>query len=129
MEFSVTRRVAFSETDASGRVHFTQILKWVEEAEHRALSEAGVPVFAPDTGWPRVNVECKYLLPLTFDEEVFVIVTLSKIGESSLVWDFEIQKSTKEMAAHGTFVTVYVKGEGSAKIPAEIRSSLGQLLN
>ena len=32
------RRVAFSETDASGRVHFTEVLKWAEDAEHQVLT-------------------------------------------------------------------------------------------
>ena len=41
-QFSQHRRVAFADTDASGRVHFTAILRYVEDAEHAYLAEKGI---------------------------------------------------------------------------------------
>ncbi|MBH0121927.1 hypothetical protein I0Q12_21390, partial [Rhodococcus sp. CX] len=36
--------VRFSETDASGRFHYTAALKWAENAEHELYRAAGVPI-------------------------------------------------------------------------------------
>ncbi len=125
MEFSVTRCVAFSETDASGRVHFTEILKWVEDAEHQFLKERKIPICSPESGWPRVNVQCDYRAPLHFGDEVVVNLTLMRIGKSSLTWSFEIQDSQSAVAAEGSLVTVFVLGgKAGAVIPTEIRSRL-----
>lgn len=126
MEFTVSRRVVFSETDASGRVHFAQILKWVEEAEHQCLREAGVLVFAGTTGWPRVRVECDYRSPLAFEQEVEIALTLSKIGGRSLSWAFQIKDSGGETAAEGILVTAYVEGGKAVEMPAQIRELLSR---
>ena len=124
MPFTAIRTASFSETDASGRVHFTQILKWIEDAEHQFLESAGVPVFTAEGGWPRVSIKCDYKAPLEFGEEVSVILILSKIGESSLNWEFRIEKAGHNIAAEGSMVTVYVAGSRSSSLPTTIRDLL-----
>jgi acyl-CoA thioester hydrolase len=116
---TVARRVAFSETDASGRVHFTTLLKWAEDAEHQFLSECGVDVFASDSGWPRVSVSCDYHRPLAFGDEVQVAIELVEIGESSLKWHFQVLNESGERVAKGQLVTVWVVAGKKATIPAE----------
>ena len=122
------RRAVFSETDASGRVHFTQFLKWVEESEHQFLKSLGIPVFSEDGGWPRVQVQCDYLQAVSYDEEVEVELSLFEIGKSSLHWRFRILKDGEAVAAKGTMVTVSVCEGKATPLTESTRESLQQYL-
>ena len=124
MAKSFRRRVAFSETDASGRAHFTALLKWVEEAEHEVLRSQGVAIFSEQEGWPRARVECDYRLPFFVEEEAIVELTLMEAGRSSLTWSFRMLKDQGALAAEGQMVTVLVDQNGSKEISAEVRTKL-----
>jgi acyl-CoA thioester hydrolase len=105
--------VAFADTDASGRVHFSKILIYAERAEHDFLTQKGITVFAPEQlGWPRVKVSCDYRQSLFFQEKIEVVLTLEKVGNSSVTWQFEIIKENGTLAAQGGMVTVRVNSKG-----------------
>lgn len=107
------REVAFSETDASGWVHFAKILTYAEEAEHDYLRRCGIRVFDREQGgWPRVRVACDYRLPLRFQDRIEVRLTLGKIGNSSVEWKFEIANADGGVAASGEMVAVNVDSSG-----------------
>ena len=57
IEFSITRRVEFSETDLAGIMHFTNFYRWMEICEHEFLRSVGLSVDMEDEngrfGWPR----------------------------------------------------------------------------
>ncbi len=109
-----TCEVPFSDTDASGRVHFSRILGYVERAEHDFLKQVGIEVFAEESGgWPRVRVSCDYKNPLYFQDRIEVKLALKRVGSSSLGWEFEITKGGSETVACGEMVTVKVDKEGS----------------
>ena len=124
-----TRRVRFSETDASGRVHFTSILKWAEDAEHEALAAAGLIVFdsaSPDSGWPRVRVSCDYRAPLGFEQEVEIIIKLKDAGKSTLTWAFEVRNLSEGgiLAAEGELITVYLVDSRPIALSDDSRAAL-----
>jgi acyl-CoA thioester hydrolase len=107
-QLMVSRNVVFSETDMSGRVHFTQILKYVEDAEHQLMRSKNIKVIEVDgSGWPRVRVECDYKAPLFFENIIEVKVEISAIGNRSMTWDFSII-CNKEICASGKMITVYI---------------------
>lgn len=120
------RRVQFSETDASGRMHFTSLLKWVEEAEHELLRDYGIQVFEEGAGWPRAHISCDYQRPVVFGDEVLVALTLNGLGEASLSWAFEVRENrSQKVVASGAMVTVYCSAEGRpVTIPDEWRAAL-----
>jgi len=106
--------VAFSDTDASGWVHFSKILAYAERAEHDCLASSGITVFEKGKGgWPRVKVSCEYKRPLEFQDRIEVLLTLDHIGGASLCWKFEILKNDGEVAARGEMVTVKVDHAGA----------------
>jgi acyl-CoA thioester hydrolase len=110
------REVAFSDTDASGWVHFTKLLGYAEEAEHGYLRECGIPVFDKASGgWPRVRIACDYRLPLRFQDRIEVRLMLGKIGGSSVEWKFEIANAGGDIVAEGEMVTVKVNAIGKAE--------------
>jgi YbgC/YbaW family acyl-CoA thioester hydrolase len=104
--------VPFGDTDASGWVHFPNVFRYVEAAEHAFLRSRGLPVFdRSQGGWPRVHAECDYRKPLTAGDAIEVRLALDKIGGTSLHWSFEIRKAD-EPAAVGKMVTVRVDPAG-----------------
>ena len=109
--------IAFGETDASGWMHFPNIFKYVEAAEHAFLRGRGVLVFdRAEGGWPRLKVTCEFKRPFRCGDSFEVLLAISRIGTSSLAWDFEVINSAGEVAAFGSMTNVRVDHEGKSKL-------------
>jgi YbgC/YbaW family acyl-CoA thioester hydrolase len=105
--------VAFGDTDASGWMHFPNIFRYFEEAEHAFLKSRHVLVFdRAQGGWPRVKVSCDFKRPLLTGDRIEVLLEISKIGNSSITWNFEVLTASGEIAAHGSVTTVRVNHKG-----------------
>lgn len=120
--------VAFSDTDASGWAHFSKILTYVENAEHAFLASVGIPVFSNNGGWPRVKISCDYRSPLRFQDKFEIQLSLTKIGNSSLSWKFQILKTDTTLVAEGEMVSVKIDSNGTpaALTETERTKLLGQ---
>ncbi|MEY4568603.1 MAG: hypothetical protein RLZZ398_42 [Verrucomicrobiota bacterium] len=105
--------IAFGDTDASGWMHFPNVFKYAEEAEHAFLRSRGVLVFDREKGgWPRVKVACDYKRPFQCGDKFEVQLEISRIGASSVTWNFEIINAAGEIAAFGSMTNVRVDREG-----------------
>ncbi len=108
--------IAFGDTDASGWMHFPNVFKYAEEAEHAFLRSRGVLVFDREKGgWPRVRVSCDFKRPFQCGDKFEVLLAISNIGSSSISWDFEVINSAGEIAAFGRMTNVRVDHEGRPK--------------
>lgn len=106
--------IAFGDTDASGWMHFPNIFRFFEAAEHAFLKSRGLLVFdRAQGGWPRVKVCCDYRRPLLTGDRIEVQLGISRIGGSSMTWDFEVLNAEGEIAALGSVTTVRVDHEGT----------------
>lgn len=115
-----TLEVAFGDTDASGWVHFPNIFRYVEIAEHTFLSSLGIIVFARDGGgWPRASVSCDFKRPLRMGDRIEVLLGISRIGGASVTWEFEVLGGDGEMAASGRMTTVRVGPDGKPRVLSE----------
>ena len=113
--------IAFGDTDASGWMHFPNIFKYVEEAEHAFLRSRGILVFDREQGgWPRVKVSCDYKRPFKCGDQFEVLLAISKIGASSVSWDFEVLNAAGEIAAFGSMTNVRVDHEGRPKLISDL---------
>ena len=76
LEYRLTRRVQFYETDAAGIVHFSCYFRYMEEAEHALWRAAGLSIHADDSdiGWPRVRASCDFHRALRFEQEFEVTI-------------------------------------------------------
>jgi acyl-CoA thioester hydrolase len=109
--------IAFCDTDASGWMHFPNIFKYVETAEHAYLRSCGILVFdRAEGGWPRVKVSCDYKRPLCCGDSFEVLLDISRIGASSLTWDFKVMNAAGEIAAFGSITNVRVDQQGKPKL-------------
>lgn len=119
------REVAFSDTDASGWMHFPHAFRYFELAEHEFLKESGLLVFdRAQGGWPRVKATCQYHHPLVTGDRIEVQLSVSRVGTSSVTWDFEIRRIADSIrASYGSVTTVRVNGEGKPQpLSAEERA-------
>jgi len=110
MAYLYQRRVAFADTDAAGRVHFSRLLCYVEEAEHALLRELNIPLMG-DGGWPRAQIHCDYFAGLGPEDEIEVILIPDEVGRSSIHWSFNILLAGKDVAK-GEMKTVRVDRDG-----------------
>jgi acyl-CoA thioester hydrolase len=115
-----TCEVAFGDTDASGWMHFPNIFRYFEEAEHAFLKSRGILVFdRAQGGWPRVKVTCDYKRPLLTGDRIEVLLEIARLGASSVTWNFEVLDPFGETAAFGSVTTVRVNHEGRPQLISE----------
>jgi len=74
----------------AGIVHFSRLLDYVEEAEHALFLQAGIPVWGSGSLWPRLRLEVDFQAPATFGDTARVELQTSRVGRSSLAFDFRI---------------------------------------
>ncbi len=119
--------VAFADTDASGWMHFPNIFRYVEAAEHEFLRSRAVLVYdRAQGGWPRVRVSCDFRHPFLTGDRIEVQLAITRIGTSSITWDFEILNAAGETAALGSMTTVRVDHTGT---PREISAAEREALS
>ena len=93
-------RVAWVDTDAGGRIHFTAAFRWAEMAEVGLRRKLGLV-----EGWgdyPRRRVEAEFLKVLVFEDEIEVRIRVERLGTSSITWAFEITRDDERLRPRRT---------------------------
>ncbi len=123
--FRFHTRIRFIDTDASGRIHYTAILRYFESAEIEFMRALGIVYGRGEYTFPRVHVECDFLIALVHDDLVEIEVSLTKLGRSSARLEFRATKSG-DLAAEGAIVIVCMnrKTQRSIPIPEDVRAKL-----
>ena len=80
----------FVDTDASGRIHYTALMRHFEAAEYEFLRWMGTPYASLEPGFPRVHVECDYLSALRCDDIILTAVTVERVGTTSYTLVFSV---------------------------------------
>lgn len=131
--YRMTRRVEFCETDMAGIAHFSNFYRWMEQAEHAFFRSLGLTIACDQDdgttiGFPRVSSSCRFILPVKFEDEVDILLTVQRIGVKSLTYAiaFSIRRIP---VAHGTLKTACCRfrpGESlqSIEIPESYRSKI-----
>jgi acyl-CoA thioesterase FadM len=107
---ALSTRVAWHDTDASGRIHFTAAFLWAEEAESGLFESAGIDPRAL-IDYPRRRVEAEYLLPLRFGQRIDVRIGVAQIGRTSTTLEWEVVVDAG-VAVRGRHTIVRVDGSG-----------------
>ena len=121
---TLNRRIQWIDTDAAGRWHFTTAFRLAEEAEaelHRSLGVADLTFGRT----PRRKVECEFLIPLKFDDEIDVTLSVQKVGRTSVTYSLSLERAG-EVAARGELVMVYIdpETEQAVELPEAVRTAL-----
>ena len=129
----IERRIAFSQTDTAGLIHFTTYFTLMEEAEAELFRMLGISLIEKDadkiSGYPRVQCECKFIRPLRFDDLVRIELKISGIGANRIHYDTLFYNESGKLCARGQMVTAYVFGTHTGELSAsEMPESARQAL-
>ncbi len=122
-EFRVRRLVEFADTDAAGIMHFANYLRIMEAVEHAFVRSIGetvhVQVGDKMTGWPRVEVACRYLAPLRFQDEMEVQLLVERKTDKAITYRFNFRKvdakgstASSPIVARGSVTALYATNHG-----------------
>lgn len=122
---TIQRHVQWIDTDAAGIYHYSNVVRWAENAEAELHRELGI-IDQTFGATPRVAVEFEFRSPLYFDDLVDTTITVARVGETSVTYDIEVRRGD-ELAVTGRVVTVFTDRETGAKKPwpDEIRRAFG----
>jgi acyl-CoA thioesterase FadM len=116
-------RVAWVDTDAGGRIHFTAAFRWAEAAETSLRRKLGI--LEAWGSYPRRHVEADFHHVLVFEDEVEVTVEAEAVGTTSITWRWRVDHDG-ETCIEGKTVVVHVGADGrGAALPASVRAALG----
>jgi len=130
MAFTLTRRVAFTDTDAAGIVHFSNYFRYFEYAEHALWREAGLRIHSHDApiGWPRVSASCEYHRALKFEQEFDISVRVAEMSSRAIRYEGTIMRDGEKVAtATWKIACVHKLPDGTMKsreIPADVAECL-----
>ena len=109
MEHVERLRVAWVDTDAGGRIHFSNALRWAEVAEIGLMRRQGLL-----EGWgdyPRKHVEAEFHRVLRFEDEIEVRLAVERVGRTSITYAWTIAKDG-EVHVSGRHTVVNVDRQG-----------------
>ena len=116
-------RVAWFETDASGRIHWSAPFRWAEAAEH-ALLRVLIRSEELFNCFPRRAANVVYLAPLTFGDELEVQLMLGSLGHTSITYEWKIIHDG-QTAVSGSHTVVHINANGrSSPWPDSFREAL-----
>lgn len=114
--------VAWSDTDASGMIHFTAVLRWVEVVEHRFYRTE-----IPDLDLrhlPRRALAVTYHRPFVSGDSYEVELAPEHVGTSSYRFRWRVLRG-ENVHIDGHHTVVYVGDNGkAARLPADLRRIL-----
>ena len=115
-------RVHWVDTDAGGRIHFSNALRFAELAEEGLRRRLGL---LGDWGdYPRRLVEAEFHRVLVFDDAIDVRIRPGRVGTTSIEWRWEIVRDG-ELCVEGRMVVVHVDADGRpAPLPEPVRAAL-----
>jgi acyl-CoA thioester hydrolase len=99
------RRAHYYETDQMGIVHHSNYIRWFEEARLDYMKQAGLnyeKIEEDGILMPVTYVNCRYLIPLRFDEVAEIITKMVLFNGVRLSFQYEIyRKDTGKLAVKG----------------------------
>lgn len=115
-------RVAWVDTDAGGRIHFTAAFRYAERAETSLMRELGLIDRLVD--YPRRHVEAEFHRVLRFEDEVEVAIRPERVGTTSITWAWQIFRGD-EACVDGRHTVVHVGADGRPEpLPDDVRKLL-----
>jgi acyl-CoA thioester hydrolase len=123
-KFSARTRVGFSDTDAQGIVYYGRYNPYFDLARVEYLRSLGL--LHRDAGGEfvmRAN-DVEYFAPARFDDELEIYARVSRIGKTSVTFEFAAHKIADDMllvTAHQTLVYIDLAARRPLAVPADYR--------
>ncbi len=131
MKFEVLDRVRWSDCDPFGIIYYGAYIRLFQVAEEELLRECGLPyaTLREEKGvWiPRKAVQAEFHSPAQIDEQVAVEVHMSRIGNTSMTFQFEVYRASDRVHRASGSLTVVSVDKPTMKpkrIPDDVRAKL-----
>lgn len=124
--FSARTRVGFSDTDAQGVVYYGRYNPYFDFARVEYLRSTGLlRDDGPGEFVMRAN-DVEYFAPAKFDDELDIEVRVSRIGTTSITYEFAAHLADRTLAvtAHQTLVYIDSKTRRPIPVPDRFREKL-----
>jgi acyl-CoA thioester hydrolase len=116
-EHRLEKMVEFSHTDMAGIVHFSNFYRFMEAVEHDFFRSLGKSIVGAKSevgehlGWPRVQAECAFFLPLKFEDKIQLHLIVRELRNATIRYEVIFSKMHNNQmteAARGTVTIVHV---------------------
>jgi acyl-CoA thioester hydrolase len=115
--------VAWADTDAGGRIHWSAVFRWAEAAEHALLRTLGWQLSEAGS-YPRRSTEATYHRPLRFGQRFELGIGVERMGTSAVTFGWTVVCGGQTCVS-GRHTVVHVGGNGRpAPWPEHLRAGL-----
>ncbi len=127
-KFSARTRVGFSDTDAQGIVYYGRYNPYFDLARVEYLRMLGLLQARREAGdfVMRAN-DVEYFAPAVFDDEIEVFVRVSRLGRTSVTFEFAAYRVPDDVlmvTAHQTLVYVDLAERKACPVPEAFREAV-----
>ena len=129
-KFSARTRVGFSDTDAQGIVYYGRYNPYFDLARVEYLRAIGQLHRAAEGDFVMRANDVEYFAPARFDDELEIYTRVSRIGRTSITFQFaayKIPEDTLLVTAHQTLVYVDLEERKALLVPDDYRAKVVEL--
>lgn len=129
-KFSARTRVGFSDTDAQGIVYYGRYNPYFDLARVEYLRSIGQLHREADGDFVMRANDVEYFAPARFDDELEIYARVSRIGRTSITFQFAAYKIPEDMllvTAHQTLVYVDLEERKALLVPDDYRAKVVEL--
>jgi acyl-CoA thioester hydrolase len=126
-KFSARTRVGFSDTDAQGIVYYGRYNPYFDLARVEYLRSLGQLKRDSHGDFVMRANDVEYFAPARFDDELEIHARVSRIGRTSVTFEFAAYRVPDEelmVTAHQTLVYVDLAGRQAVEVPRDYRTAV-----
>jgi acyl-CoA thioester hydrolase len=127
-KYSALERVGFSDTDAQGVVYYGRYMPYFDLARVEYLRHLGMFRSERQEHEPVMRAcTVEYLAPARFDDLIEIFVRVSRIGRTSVTYEFaayRVENDVLMVTAHQTLVLVEIATHTAALVPEASRAAI-----
>ena len=123
-KFSARTRVGFSDTDAQGIVYYGRYMPYFDLARVEYLRRLDLLHRQEDMQFVMRANTVEYFAPAVFDDEIEIFVRVSRLGRTSVTFEFVAYRHPDELlmvTAHQTLVYVDLAERKACPVPDDFR--------
>jgi 4-hydroxybenzoyl-CoA thioesterase len=121
MAFVSRLRVRFGDEDHAQIVYYPRFFHFFHCAFEDFFDEQGFPyrecLDVDRVGWPAVHAEADYEKPVRFGETLEIVVRVTRIGEKSATFEYDVRRPDGERACRGRIVVACISMDSYAARP------------
>jgi acyl-CoA thioester hydrolase len=128
--FSARTRVGFSDTDAQGVVYYGRYNPYFDLARVEYLRALGLLHRDGGADFVMRANDVEYFAPARFDDELEIHTRVSRIGRTSVTFEFAAYKMPEDMllvTAHQTLVYIDLEERKAVPVPDDYRAKVVEL--